>query len=417
MDGNEQGRVSGDGTSRANEAHASRGEGALAGVRVLELANFMAGPFCGMLLGDMGAEVIKVENPKVGDYTRETPPFVNGESAGFMALNRNKQSITLNLKTDAGRALFLELVKSADVILENFRPGTMTDLGIDYAAVAQVRPDVIYCSASGFGQTGPYSQRPGFDLILQGMSGLMSITGEPDGNPVKVGVPIADLTAALFCTYAILSALIARQKTGVGQQIDVSLFESAAALGVWETSGYFASGIVPGRLGSAHRVTAPYQAFRTRDGYVTIGATTPNQWPKLCELLGRPELATDPRFDSVANRKANEQELASILESVLATRPTTHWYSLFEPHFPTGVLNTYDQVLADPHLQARGFILDMEHEKAGPIKSTGFVPKLSRTPARVYRAAPTLGQDTDDILARLGKDPATIRELHENRIV
>ena len=410
-------RASGNGSTQAGGAGAAQGGGALAGVRVIELANFMAGPFCGMLLGDMGAEVIKVENPKVGDYTRETPPFVNGESAGFMALNRNKKSITLNLKSDEGRALFLELAKSADVILENFRPGTMTDLGIDYAAVTQVRPDVIYCSASGFGQTGPYSQRPGFDLILQGMSGLMSITGEPDGAPVKVGVPIADLTAALFCTYAILSALLARQKSGEGQQIDVSLFESAAALGVWETSGYFATGVVPGRLGSAHRVTAPYQAFRTEDGYVTIGATTPNQWPKLCELLGRPELATDPRFDSVANRKAHERELAAIIESVLVTRPTAHWYALFEPHFPTGVLNTYDQVMADPHLQARGFILDMEHEKAGPIKATGFVPNLSGTPARIYRPAPTLGQDTDEILAELGKDSSAVRQLHESQVV
>ena len=411
------GRVNGGEMPGTNEAGVRQGDGALAGVRVLELANFMAGPFCGMLLGDMGADVIKVENPRVGDYTRETPPFVNGESAGFMALNRNKRSITLNLKTDEGREVFLELAKTADVILENFRPGTMTDLGIDYAAVRRVRPDVIYCSASGFGQTGPYSQRPGFDLILQGMSGLMSITGEPEGAPVKVGVPIADLTAALFCTYAILSALIARQKTGQGQQIDVSLFESAAALGVWETSGYFATGEVPRRLGSAHRVTAPYQAFRTRDGYITIGATTPNQWPKLCELLDMPELATDPRFDSVANRKANEKELAGIIESVLITQPMTHWYTLFEPHFPTGVLNSYDQVLADPHLQARGFIVDMDHDKAGPIKATGFVPKLSGTPARVYRAAPTLGQDTDEILAELGRDSAAVRKLHESRVV
>ncbi len=409
MDGSSEGRTNGAGGRQA--------EGALAGVRVLELANFMAGPYCGMLLADMGAEVIKVENPKVGDYTRETPPFVNGESAGFMALNRNKKSVTLNLKSDEGREVFLELAKTADVVLENFRPGTMTDLGIDYEAVKRVQPDVIYCSASGFGQTGPYSLRPGFDLILQGMSGLMSITGEPEGAPVKVGVPIADLTAALFCTYAILSALIARQKTGEGQQIDVSLFESAVALGVWETSGYFATGEVPDRLGSAHRVAAPYQAFRTRDGYITLGAQTPNQWPKLCGLIGRPELEHDPRFATNADRKANEKELAAIIESVLVTEPSAHWLALFEPHFPTGVLNTYDRVLADPHLQARGFIIEMEHEKAGPIKATGFVPKLSSTPARVYRPAPTLGQDTDAILGELGKSPAAIRELRASKAI
>lgn len=385
--------------------------GALSGIRVLELANFMAGPFCGMLLADMGAEVIKVENPSVGDYTRTTPPFVNGESAGFMALNRNKKSVTLNLKSDEGRALFLDLAATADVILENFRPGTMTDLGIDYEAVRAVRPDVIYCSASGFGQTGPYSQRPGFDLILQGMSGIMSITGEPEGAPVKVGVPIADLTCALFGSYAILSAYVARQRTGQGQRIDLSLFESAVALGVWETSGYFANGQVPGRLGSAHRVSAPYQAFKTQDGYITLGATTPNQWPKLCQGIGRPDLEHDPRFATNADRMANVAELAQIIESALVTEPTSHWLALFEPHFPCGVLNTYAQVLADPHLKARDFLLEMEHPKAGTVRATGFVPKLSETPARLYRPAPTLGQDNAEILGQLGRDAEAVEGL------
>jgi formyl-CoA transferase len=384
---------------------------ALSGIRVLELANFMAGPFCGMLLADMGAEVIKVENPSVGDYTRTTPPFVNGESAGFMALNRNKKSVTLNLKAPEGRDLFLSLAATADVVLENFRPGTMTDLGIDYDAVRAVRPDVIYCSASGFGQTGPYSQRPGFDLILQGMSGIMSITGEPEGTPVKVGVPIADLTCALFGSYAILSAYIARQTTGQGQRIDLSLFESAVALGVWETSGYFATGEVPGRLGSAHRVSAPYQAFRTKDGYITLGATTPNQWPKLCEQIGKPDLEHDPRFATNADRMANVDALAEIIESVLVTEPSQHWLDRFEPYFPCGVLNTYEQVLADPHLKARDFIIQMEHPAAGPVRAVGFVPKLSETPARLYRPAPTLGQHNAEILGELGHDAAAVQHL------
>ena len=393
------------------------GTSALAGVRVLELANFMAGPYCGMLLADMGADVIKVENPDVGDYTRQTPPFVNGESAGFLALNRNKKSITLNLKSSEGRAIFMELARGADVILENFRPGTMRDLGIDYDSVKAVREDVIYCSASGFGQTGPYSQRPGFDLILQGMSGLMSITGEPEGAPVKVGVPIADLTAALFCTYGILTAYVARQKTGQGQFVDVSLFEAAVALAVWETSGYFATGEVPRRLGSAHRVTAPYQALRTRDGYITLGATTPNQWPKLCQLIGMPELATDPRFDSVANRKANERELARILEEVLGTETSEHWHRLFEDAFPCGVLNGYDQVLADPHLRERGFIVEMEHPTAGRVEATGFPARLSETPAHIARPAPTLGQHTEELLTVLGKNPVEIARLRAEKIV
>jgi formyl-CoA transferase len=406
----EPGRTNGAGGPHPSDASGTS-SGALAGIRVLELANFMAGPFCGMLLADMGAEVIKIENPSVGDYTRATPPFVNGESAGFLALNRNKKSVTLNLKSPEGKALFLELAATADVILENFRPGTMTDLGIDYEAVQRVRPDAIYASASGFGQTGPYSQRPGFDLILQGMSGIMSITGEPGGAPVKVGVPIADLTCALFGSYAILTAYIARQKTGRGQRIDLSLFESAVALGVWETSGYFATGEVPERLGSAHRNSAPYQAFRTKDGYITLGATTPNQWPHLCELIGRPDLTDDPRFATNADRKAHEQELAGLIESVLVTENSQHWLTLFEPHFPCGVLNTYEQVLADPHLQARGFLLEMEHPKAGTVRSTGFVPKLSETPARVYRPAPVLGQHNAEILGELGRDAGAVEQL------
>jgi crotonobetainyl-CoA:carnitine CoA-transferase CaiB-like acyl-CoA transferase len=392
-------------------------EGALTGIRVLELANFMAGPFCGMLLADMGAEVIKVENPAVGDYTRTTPPFVNGESAGFLTLNRNKKSVTLNLKAPEGKALFLELAATADVVLENFRPGTMTDLGIDYEAVKKVKPDVIYCSASGFGQTGPYSQRPGFDLILQGMSGIMSITGEPEGAPVKVGVPIADLTCALFGSYAILTAYVARQKTGQGQYVDLSLFESAVALGVWETSGYFATGEVPGRLGSAHRVSAPYQAFRTKDGYITLGATTPNQWPHLCRAIGKPELEHDPRFATNADRMANVAALAEIIESVLVTETSRHWLALFEPHFPCGLLNTYEQVLADPHLQARGFLLEMEHPRAGAVRSTGFVPKLSETPARIYRPAPVLGQHNEEILGQLGKNAEAVQSLKEAGVI
>jgi formyl-CoA transferase len=293
----------------------------------------------------------------------------------------------------------------------------MTDLGIDYEAVKQVRPDVIYCSASGFGQTGPYSQRPGFDLILQGMSGIMSITGEPEGAPVKVGVPIADLTCALFGSYAILTAYVARQKTGQGQYVDLSLFESAVALGVWETSGYFVTGEVPGSLGSAHRVSAPYQAFRTKDGYITLGATTPNQWPKLCQAIGKPELEHDPRFATNADRKANDTLLAEIIESALVTESSQHWLTLFEPHFPCGLLNTYQQVLADPHLQARGFLLEMEHPKAGTVRSTGFVPKLSETPARIYRPAPVLGQHNEEILGQLRRDPAALHDLQAAGVI
>jgi formyl-CoA transferase len=376
---------------------------ALEGIRVLELANFMAGPYAGMLLADMGADVIKIENPRGGDFARGNPPFVNGEGAGFMALNRNKRSVALNLKQPRGRDLFLQLAASADVVLENFRPGTMTDLGIDAATLRAVNPALIFCSASAFGQTGPYSQRAGFDLIAQGMSGLMSVTGEPEGRPVKCGVPIADLSCAQFCVYGILAAYIARLRTGDGQVVDANLFESAAALAIWETSSYFATGQVPRPLGSAHRTSAPYQAVRTRDGYVTIGAATPNTWQAFCEVIDAPELLADSRFHDNASRKAHEAVLIEIIEAKTRQQPSAIWYSLFEAAgVPCGTLNDYAQVAADPHLQARGFFLDVDHPVAGATRATGFPVGMSATPARLRRPAPLLGQHTDEVLAEVG---------------
>src|SRR5919199_6229550 len=344
----------------------------LEGIRVLELANYMAGPYCGMLLADMGAEVIKVENPQGGDFSRLTAPLVAGESAGFMAMNRNKQSVALDLKAPRGHAIFLDLVRTADVLIENFRPGTMDDLGIAYPVLAEINPRLIYSSASGFGQTGPYRHRAALDLIVQGMSGLMSITGEPGRPPVKVGVPIADLTAALFGANAILAALYVRDRTGEGQRIDVSLLESALALEVWETSGYFATGEVPEPLGSAHRVSAPYQAIRTADGYITVGATSPRNWAAFCAAMGLQHLEHDERFATVAARRARYQELAAIIEEITTTRPSAHWYRLLEEAgVPCGVLNRLDQVVADEHVQARGFVVELEHSKLGTVKAAG----------------------------------------------
>jgi formyl-CoA transferase len=390
----------------------------LEGIRVLELANYMAGPFAGMLLADMGADVLKIENPKGGDFSRTSPPFVNGESAGFMALNRNKRSVTLNLKHPRGRELFLRLARDADVVLENFRPGTMADLGIDAATLRALNPRLIYCSASAFGQTGPYRQRAGFDLIAQGMSGLMSITGEPGGRPVKVGVPIADLACALFCTYGILSALIARARTGAGQEVEGSLFESAVALAVWETSGYFATGEVPRPLGSAHRASAPYQAVRTRDGYVTIGAQTPNTWLAFCRAIGKPELADDERFRDNPRRMANLPALIEIIEAVTMTRTSAEWYALLEEAgVPCGVLNDYAAVAADPHLNERGFFIDVEHPRAGTTRATGFPVRLSATPARLRRPAPILGQHTAEVLTELGLSDAEIAALRQDQVL
>jgi formyl-CoA transferase len=390
----------------------------LDGVRVLELANYMAGPFAGMLLADLGAEVIKVENPHGGDFSRQTAPFLAGESAGFMALNRNKKSITLNLKAERGRAIFLELVKTADVLIENFRPGTMADLGVDYPVLAGINPGLIYSSASAFGQSGPYSQRAGLDLILQGMSGLMSITGEPDRPPVKVGVPIADLTTALFGALSIVAALRVRDRTGQGQQIDLSLFESAIALEVWETSSYFASGEVPEPLGSAHRVSAPYQAVRTSDGYITIGATSPRNWSAFCAALGLQHLEHDPRFASVSERRKRYQELAGLIEEVTRTESSEHWYRLLEQAgVPCGILNRIDQVVRDEQVQARQFVVDLPHSKLGTVRVTGSPMRLSRTPVRLDHAGPVLGEHTAEVLGELGLDEAALAELEQMGVV
>jgi formyl-CoA transferase len=371
-----------------------------------------------MVLADMGAEVIKIEPLGHGDHTRDTAPFINGESAGFLALNRNKHSVAVNLKDARGRQIYLDLARTADVILENFRPGTMKDLGIDYESIKAIKPDIIYCSVSGFGQTGPYSQRPGLDLIVQGMSGLMSITGEPGGAPVKAGAPVADLTAALYAAFGILSAYIHRQRTGEGQYIDVSLFESAVALGVWETSGYFASGEVPERLGSAHRVTAPYQAFATSDGYVTIGANTNAFFARLCAVLDKSELQKDPRFGSVADRKRNDVDLAEIIESVTRGETSQHWYELLEKAgIPCGVLNTYAQVVEDRHLKERGFIIDVEHPVAGATRATGFPAGLHSTPPRLFRPAPVLGAETEHYLREIGRSDADIEALRADGVI
>ena len=376
---------------------------ALDGIRVLELANFMAGPFCGMLLADLGADVIKVESPKGGDFTRNAAPFLDGQSAGFLAVNRNKRSIALDLKADRGRDVFLDLVRRSDVVIENLRPGTLDDLRIGYTVLSAANPRIILSSASGFGQTGPYKDRAALDLIVQGMSGLMSITGEAGRPPVKVGVPISDLSAAIFGAYAILAALRVRDREGVGQHIDVSLLESAIALQVWETSSYFATGEVPRPLGSAHRLNAPYQAFKTADGYITMGATTPGNWHAFCATLGLEPLEHDARFEEVSERRRRYEELAGLIEAVTVTRASDHWYRALErAGVPCGVLYSLDQVLADEHVRARGVVREVDHATLGTVRVTGSPVRFSRTPVRVERAGPLLGEHTREILGELG---------------
>src|SRR5918992_967722 len=297
---------------------------ALEKLKVLDLTQVMAGPFCCQVLADMGADVTKIEPPETGDQTRRSLGFrMKGEdTAAFIAINRNKKSMTLNLKEDEAREIFYRLVREADVVVENFRPGVTKKLGVDYETLKEINPRIIYASVSGFGQTGPYATRPGYDLIAQGMSGVMSVTGEPGGPPAKCGVPIGDLSAGLFCAVAILSALHARERTGRGQQVDTSLFEGPLAFSIWETAELWATGRVPGKLGSAHRLTAPYQALRTGDGYLTVGGNNQKLWERLFAVLGREDLVTDERFAENEGRMANQPALVVELESALAARGT-----------------------------------------------------------------------------------------------
>jgi crotonobetainyl-CoA:carnitine CoA-transferase CaiB-like acyl-CoA transferase len=365
---------------------------ALAGLRILELTQVMAGPFCGQVLADMGADVVKVE-PLDGDSTREALG-----TAAFHAVNRNKRSIALDLKSLQHQAVLHRLVEDADVLLENYRPGVAARLGADWDTLCQINPRLIYASVSGFGQTGPYAQRPGYDLIAQGLSGVMSVTGEPGGDPVKCGIPISDLAAGLYCAIGILSAVVARERTGRGQRIDTSLFEGALALSIWEAAELWGAGRVPQPLGSGHRLLAPYQALRTGDGHITVGANNQRLWRRLCDAVGRPELIDDARFASNDDRMERREELVRELERALAARGTHEWVdTLVAAGVPCGPIHDYRQVFEDPHTQAR----EME-VRVGSTRMLGIPVKMSETPGAVRRAAPALGEHTDEVLREAG---------------
>jgi len=384
----------------------------LTGVRVIEVGIYMAGPFCAMQLADLGADVIKVENPEGGDIARDSAPFLDGESSPFIRLNRNKRSLAINLKAPEGKEVFRQLVQGADVVVENLRPGTMADLELDYQRLSTLNPRLVYVAASGWGQTGPYSQLAGLDIMAQAMSGLMSITGEPNGNPVKVGVPICDLVCALYGTIGALSALRVREQTGRGQFIDVSLFESGVSLEVWEAGRYFATGEIPGPLGSAHQTSAPYQAIRAADGYFTVGATTPRNWRSFCDALGHPEWASEERFKDNPSRHARRDILIPMIEQVTSHKPRDHWVSLLQKAgVPCAEIQTFDQVFNDSQLQARGFFWNGRHSKLGDVEQIGSPIHFSDTPVRQWRAGPELGEHTSEVLRALGRTEAEIAEL------
>ncbi len=385
--------------------------GPLAGITVLELGVFMAGPFATMQLADLGARVIKIENPEGGDQTRSTAPHVNGESAPFMLLNRNKESITLDLKTVLGREAFMRLAEKSDVVVENMRPGVMKRLGVDYESVRERNPTIIYASASGWGQDGPLAPLAGLDIMAQARSGLMSITGYPDGAPVKVGVPICDLTTALYVALAITAAVVERSRSGEGQHIDISLLESGVSYAVWEAAAYFVEGKVGRPNGSAHQNQAPYQAVVTKDGYATIGANTARNWQSLCRALGLDGLLDDARFQTSRDRLDNRVELIELIEAKTTTMTTDEVIDLLnEVGVPCAPISDYGEVFTDDHLEARDFFWDSEHPVAGTIRQIGSPMRFSRTPARRGPAGPVLGADNDE-LESLGFSEAELRTL------
>ena len=385
----------------------------LEGITVLDLTTVMAGPYCTMVLGDMGANVIKVENFPDGDGSRRFDPKVNGESYCFAVLNRNKRSIGLNMKDPRGKEIFLKLAAKADIITENFRPGVVKKLGIDYESIRQINPGVIYASMSGFGQTGPYGHKGGFDIVAQGMSGIMMMTGEPGGRPAKVGIAMNDIASGVTALYGILGAFIGKLRHGDGQYVETSLLEAGLAWTHWESGAFFGGGEDPVATGTRHRRSTPYQAYRTRDGYVTVGANNNKLWNNFCTITcEKPEWLSDPRFVDLPSRLKNIDALQEEIEKVFATQPTAYWVEKLDAaQVPGGPVYTYSQILDDPHIRARNMVIEYEHPKIGRMKSIGIPVKSSGKLTEVRRAAPWLGQHTAEVVKELQLNDADIEAL------
>lgn len=395
-------------------------QGALEGIRVIDLSRILAGPYCTMLLADMGAEVLKVEKPGEGDGSRHWgPPWLGDQSAYFLSVNRNKKSLTLNLKNSKGKEILKRLLADADVLIENFRPGTMQRIGLDYETLAADHPGLIYCSITGYGQTGPYKDRPGFDFMIQAQGGLMSLNGPVDGEPYKVGVAIVDVTAGMFAANAILGALNYRTQTGEGQYIDVALLDTQIAWLINVAQNYFVTGAEPTRFGNAHPNIVPYEIFPTKDGYLALAIGTDNQFQRFCEIVKREDLWQDGRFRTNGGRVKHRKTLIAMLQDLFQERTTEEWINLCVKHnIPAGPINDVPAILNDPQVKSRGMVQELSHPLLGTIKQIGPVARFSKTPATMTSAPPLLGEHTESILREeLGYREANIAQFRDEGII
>lgn len=386
---------------------------------VVDLSRILSGPVCTMLMADMGAEVIKVEPPPLGDDSRQWgPPFIGGISTYFLSVNRNKKSLGLNLKSEAGRRILWKLIDRADVITENFRPGVLDKLGFGYDAVSKANPRAVYCSISGFGQTGPYSDRPGYDVIAQGESGMMDLTGFPEGPPAKLGASLADVVAGLYAFNGICLALLARHKTGRGQLVDVSLLDSMVSTLTYHALIYLSTGRSPKRAGTRHPSITPYECFQAKDGFVNIAVTNQKQWENFCEVLGFPEIAHDARFESMKARLTNYGELRPMIDRIVSAMTRAEVMNVMSAvGIPAGPINTVGEILEDPHIHAREMVVELTHPDYGPLKMLGIPIKLSQTPGTVGKAPPTFGEDNREVLGTIGYSPEDIARFEREGII